>query len=115
MAESRRLEWSTRGDDPDNPKPVSTFPSIGIEHVLSYNIVPVDSPGRLENHKTPLESLLAATNSPLYAIEHSSTKGHQQGHIKTYETDAGPEITRELDTDAGELTDPCLCSGERGQ
>lgn len=96
------FEWSTRGDDPDNPIPVSTFPSLSLGHVLSGSLVPVDSPARLENHRNTLADVLGATEGKsTYAVEHSSSKAYEGKHIKTHETDAGVDGKRETQTNAG--------------
>ncbi|KAH8172492.1 hypothetical protein LIA77_06747 [Sarocladium implicatum] len=101
MAGSTELGWSTRGDDPDNPIPASTYPSLGLAQVLSCNVVPIDSPARLENHKTPLASLLATTNSPSYSIHHSSVKSYDWEQVKSHENSyTGLYVERLLNTDA---------------
>ena len=100
--------WSTRqGDVPEDP-PASTYPSLGIGHILSCNVVPVDSPARLENHKTPISALLATTNSSTYSIHHSSFKSYDGEHIKSHEdTNTGSYIERILNTYAGEFEALC--------
>jgi hypothetical protein len=105
MTDAQGLQWSTRGhEDPDNPKPVSTFPAMSMYHVATSNVVPVDSPARLENHKTSFASLLASVNQPLYAIDHSSAKAHQQNFIKSHEdANSGKVYERVHDTSAGEV------------
>lgn len=73
-----------------------------MAHVLSYNVVPVDIPARLDDHNTPLSHILAQTTMTTYSLEHISYKSHGEEQTKSFTPLSGPISERKLYTEAGE-------------